>query len=63
MRRDPECIIWGFTEQTEESKEQTHLNMIEKIFHLGMDSKEFSKYFKKERVPFPQREGTLREHV
>jgi len=52
----------GVTEQTEEPEQQTHLNIIEKIFRLGMDSKEFSKCLKRECVPFIQKQGTLREH-
>lgn len=55
-------LFWeSQTEQTEEPKEQTHFSIIEKIFHLGMDSKEFSKYLKKKHVPFPQKGRSLRE--
>lgn len=61
MKREPECIILGATEQTEESKMQKHFSIIEKKFHLGMDSKEFSKYLKKNHVPLPQKGRTLRE--
>lgn len=39
IARERNRIILGVTEQTKEPKEQMHLNIIEKLFRLGMDSK------------------------
>lgn len=63
MRREPECIILGDTEETEKQEEQAHLaHHRTNTLQLGIGSKEFGKYFRGEHVPFPQMEVILREH-